>query len=218
MIRSLKVLAPAVLLALAGCATPFSANVSRFQRLPAPQGQSFAIVADNPRLDGGLEFAHYADQVADRLSREGYVRANVPGDASLIVHLDYGVDKGRDRVRTVPGFGPRFGYGYGWGGYRPYYGFGRRAWVYGFDDPFLYGSSFDQVESYTVYQSSLTMKIERRGTRERVFEGTASAMSSDSDLTTLVPNLIDAMFTGFPGNNGQTVRITLAPVDKTGRR
>lgn len=218
MIRFLKALAPAALLAAAGCATPFAADVSRFQRLPVPQGQSFAIVADNPRYEGGLEFAQYADQVADRLAREGYVRSSVPSTASLIVRLDYGVDRGRDRIRTTPGFGPRFGYGFGWGGYRPYYGFGRRAYIYGFDDPFLYGSSYDQVESYTTYESSLTMKIERPGTRERVFEGTARAMSSDNDLTTLVPNLIDAMFTGFPGNSGQTVRITLAPPERAARR
>jgi hypothetical protein len=26
-----------------------------------------------------------------------------------------------------------------------------------------------------------------------------------------VPNLIEAMFTGFPGNSGETVRITVMP-------
>jgi hypothetical protein len=221
MIHLLKALAPVALLAVAACATPFQAQVSRFQQLPAPQGQTFAVVADNPQLEGGLEFAQYANTVADRLAGYGYVRAATPADANLVVRLDYGVDKGRDRVRSVPGFGAgfggRFGYGYGWGPYRPYWGFGRRAWVYGFDDPFLYGASYDTIESYTVYESSLAMKIERRGTRERVFEGTAKAMSSDNELTTLVPNLIEAMFTGFPGNSGQTVRITVAPPERPRR-
>jgi hypothetical protein len=218
MIRLFKVLAPAALLAVAGCAAPFQAQVSRFQQLPAPQGQTFAVIADNPRLDGSLEFAQYANTVAQRLAGYGYTRAVTPGGANLIVHLNYMVDKGRDRLRTVPGFGPRFGYAYGWGPYRPYWGFGRRAWVYGYNDPFLYGSSYDEVESYTVYESALEMKIERKGTRERLFEGTAKALSSDNDLTTLVPNLIEAMFTGFPGNSGQTVKITVAPPEKQGRR
>jgi hypothetical protein len=218
MIRQLKLLAPALLLAVAGCATPFEAKVSRFQQLPAPQGQSFYVVADNPQLENSLQFSQYANTVSDRLAQFGYVRATSPGDASLVVRLDYMVDKGRDKLRTTPGFGPRFGYGYGWGGYRPYYGYGRRAFIYGFNDPFLFGSSYDEVETYTVYQSELDMKIERKGSRERVFEGTARAMSSDDDLTTLVPNLIDAMFTGFPGNSGQTVKITLAPPERTGRR
>ena len=43
-------------LALAGCATPFKADVARFQtQLPAPQGQSFAIEAGNPALQGGID-------------------------------------------------------------------------------------------------------------------------------------------------------------------
>ncbi len=218
MIRLFKALAPVALLTISGCAAPFQAQVSRFQQLPAPQGQTFSVVADNPRLEGGLEFSQYADTVARRLAGYGYTRASDPASANLVVRLDYGVDKGRDKLRTVPGFGPRFGYAYGWGPYRPYWGFGRRAWVYGFDDPFLYGSRYDEVESYTVYESQLSMKIERKGTRERVFEGTAKAMSSDNDLTSLVPNLIEAMFTGFPGNSGQTVRITVAPPEKQGRR
>ena len=227
--RIFAALAPIALLAVAGCAAPFQAQVSRFQQLPAPQGQTFAVIAENPRLDGSLEFAQYANTVSQRLAGYGYTRAAAPGDANLVVRLDYGVDKGRDRLRTVPGFGggfgaglgggygPRFGYSNGWGPYRPYWGFGRRAWIYGYDDPFLYGSRYDEVESYTVYQSELTMKIERRGSRERVFEGTAKAMSSDNDLTTLVPNLIGAMFTGFPGNSGQTVRITVAPPERQRR-
>jgi hypothetical protein len=216
--RFLAALAPTALLAVAGCAAPFQAQVSRFQQMPAPQGQTFAVVADNPRLNGSLEFSQYANSVSQRLSSYGYVQASSPSSANLIVHLDYGVDKGREKIRSVPGsaFGPRFGYAYGWGPYRPYWGFGRRAWVYGFDDPFLYGSSYDEVESYTIYNSELTMRIDRKG-GERVFEGAAKAMSSDNDLTSLVPNLIEAMFTGFPGNSGQTVRITVAPPEKQRR-
>ena len=42
-------LAPLMLATLAACATPFNADVSRFaSQLPAPQGQTFAIVADDP--------------------------------------------------------------------------------------------------------------------------------------------------------------------------
>ena len=218
MIRFLKSLAPVALLAVVGCATPFSASVSRFQQLPVPQGQSVYVVADNPRLAGGLEFGRYAELIAQRLSGFGYTRAASPVNADLIVHVDYMVDRGREKIRSTPYVGPRFGYGIGWGGYRPYYGFGRRAWVYGYDDPFLWGSGYGDVESYTVYQSELDMKIERRGTRERLFEGTARAQSFDDDLTTLVPNLVEAMFTGFPGNSGQTVKITLAPPERNARR
>ena len=220
MLSKLKFLAPVAVLALSACATPFQANVSRFQAMPAAQGQTYAIRSDNPRLDGGLEFQNYANLVAQRLNSFGYTRAADEKSANLVVTLDYGVDRGREKVRTIPGsgfgyggFGHYGGFGYGGGFGRPYYGFGRRAFMYGFYDPFLF-DDYNQVESYTVYSSQLDMKIARRGSSERVFEGTAKAMSMDDDLTTLVPNLIEAMFTGFPGNSGETVKITVAPPGK----
>lgn len=232
MIRFLKALAPAAaLLTVAGCAVPFSANVSRFAALPIPQGQSFYVVPDDARLENSLEFGQYAGLVAGRLRGYGYTPAASPTAANLVVRVGYGVDQGRERIRSTGfgggfgggsgfgyGFGARYGYGgFGWGGYNPYFGYGRRAFVYGFNDPFLYGSGYNDIESYTIYESELTMTIERPGTRERVFEGTARARSGDRDLTTLVPNLIEAMFTGFPGNTGKTVRITVAPPERERR-
>lgn len=211
---------PAAMLALSACTTPFQAKVSRFQALPPAQGQTFAVVADNPRYRGGLEFQNYAGLVAERLRGFGYTAAANADTANLIVSIDYFVDRGREKVRSVPGSG--FGYGrFGYGGFGPYggfgyprWGYGRRAFLYGgFYDPFLF-DNYDTVESYTVYTSELDMRIERRVGRERLFEGTAKAVSTDDDLTTLVPNLIDAMFTGFPGNSGETVKITIAPPDK----
>ena len=35
-----------------------------------------------------------------------------------------------------------------------------------------------------------------------------------NNLQALVPNLVEAMFTGFPGNSGERVRITVAPPEK----
>ena len=54
--RKLKLASvPMILTALAACATPFNANVSRYQtQLPAPAGQTFYVVADDPALAGGL--------------------------------------------------------------------------------------------------------------------------------------------------------------------
>ena len=94
---------PVMLAGLAACATPFRADVSRFQaQLPAPQGQSFAVVADDPALAGGLEFALYADYVEAEMAQLGYAQAASPEQASLLVRLDYGVDDGRERLRSRP--------------------------------------------------------------------------------------------------------------------
>jgi hypothetical protein len=206
-----------MLLALAACATPFRADVSRFQsRLPAPTGQTFAVVADDPKLSGGLEFSQYAGLVSDRLARLGYTPVGDPAKASLLVRFDYGVDNGRDRVRST-GPSPLWSPWYGYGPYGPYGFYGPRRfgyvggpWHYGWYDPFFDGG----VESYTVYTSGISLKIDSTANGERLFEGQAEAVSTSNRLQYLVPNLVEAMFTGFPGNSGETVRITVAPERK----
>ena len=60
------------------------------------------------------------------------------------------------------------------------------------------------------------MKIDRAADGQRLFEGKAEAVSRSNDLPYLVPNLVEAMFTGFPGNSGETVRISVAPEDRKG--
>ncbi|APL94760.1 hypothetical protein Sj15T_00030 [Sphingobium sp. TA15] len=204
--------APALALAaLSGCATSFKADVARFQQLPAPAGQSFTIVADDPRLAGGLEFSHYADLVGQRLTQTGYVAAGDPARADLIVRVAYGVDNGREKVRST-GFGAPDPFFYGGWGWRGRWG---RPWGYGFYDPWLFGpGGYNDVTSYTVYTGDLSMKIDRAADNRRLFEGKAQAQSLSNKLTYLVPNLIDAMFTGFPGQNGENVKITLPPEKK----
>ena len=219
--RALILLAVPLLLALSACASNFDAKVSRFQReLPAPAGQTFAVVAEDPRNDGGLEFSQYASLVAARMQALGYVPGN-PQTADLLVKFDYGVDKGHDRVRTTgfadpfwgPWYGGGFGPGYGYYGRPGFYG--RRGWGYGWYDPFFFGGpGYQNVDVVTVYTSGIDMQIDRRSDGKRVFEGKAEAASTSNRLPYLVPNLVEAMFTDFPGHNGETVRISVAPEKK----
>jgi len=149
-------LVPLMLAALAACATPFKADVQRFTaQLPAPQGQTFTVVADDAALAGGLEFAQYARLVEGQMAKQGYTPAS-PEQANLLVRFDYGVDKGREKVtRSMSMYrDPFWGPWYGGYGYRPYYSpFYRpsRMWGYGWYDPF-----FDNgYESYTIYTSGI---------------------------------------------------------------
>jgi hypothetical protein len=214
-----KVAAASLMLAgLAACATPFKADVSRYSaaQLPAPQGQSFAIVADNPALAGGIEFGHYAALVNARMASLGYVPAADAASADLVVRFDYGVDKGREKVRSSGFIDPFYSSWYGYPRYGGYWGrrsfyHPRSAWGYGWYDPWFDGPGY---ESYTVYQSGISMKIDRRADGQRLFEGKAEAASTSNRLPYLVPNLVEAMFTGFPGNSGETVRISIAPEKK----
>ena len=212
---------------LSACATPgFRADVSRFQAMPAPQGQTFTIVAQNEADRGGLEFSHYAGLVSQEMTRLGYRPAAAGEQPELTLSMQYGVDNGRETVVSTPGsYDPFWGSGWGYRG-----GWGRPAiirtphgyrYVRGFYDPFLFGPRFGDygdVRSYTVYTSGLDLTISRTATGERLFEGSAEAVSRSNDLTQLVPNLVGAMFTGFPGNSGEKVRITVAPPERQANR
>ncbi len=219
-----KLLAPVALLSLGACATPFRADVSRFQsQLPAPQGQTFVVKAIDQADEGGIEFGQYASLVSAEMQKLGYVPAS-SSDADLTVKLDYGVDDGKERtvVYDDPFYDPFWGYGRFGGFYgRPYVVRSRRGlrYVHGFYDPFLWGGhGFGyggmDVRNYTVFTSGIDLKIEKTATGERLFEGKAEAKSRSNRLPYLVPNLVSAMFTDFPGNSGETVRISVAPEPK----
>ena len=209
--RSARLVAvPLLLAALAACTSGFRADVSRFEsQLPAPQGQTFAVVADDPAMAGGLEFSQYADLVDVQMERLGYREAS-PSDATLLVRFDYGVDNGRERVRRTSSFSrdpfwsPWYGYR---GGYYGHPGFRSRMWGYGWYDPFFE----NDIDTTTVYTSGIDLKIDRAADGMRLFEGKAEAVSTSRRLQYLVPNLVEAMFTDFPGNSGETLRITVAP-------
>lgn len=211
-------LAAPLVLVLSGCAQNFNANVKRFSStLPAPAGQTFTVVASDPRNDGGLEFAQYANELSAQLIRVGYRPAVSSAEADLVVRFGYWVDRGQDRIRNFGG-----GFGGPWGGWGPWGGFGGPgfyrggAWGFGWNDPFFFGGGFggQGVDVVRLFQSEIDVAITRRGDGQRLFEGKAEAASRSNNLTYLVPNLVEAMFTGFPGNNGQTVRISIAPEKK----
>jgi hypothetical protein len=203
-------LAPLVVLTLtAACTEPFQARVARFQSLPAPQGQTFTIQSHDPRKAGGLEFATYANLVSRRLEAVGYRPAADPRSATLVVNFDYAVTNPREKIETRPGFGYGYGpWGYGGFGYGGFYGrrFGYGGFGYGGFGPWGYGG-YPEVYSQTVYNSHVDLRINRTVDNANVFEGRAETVATTDDLTRLVPNLITAIFTNFPGNSGQTIRV-----------
>jgi hypothetical protein len=209
--KILALFAPAALLALSACATGFPADVQRFQAMPAPQGESFFIQAANPENRGGLEFSQYAELVRRHMLAQGYSEAAAPEEATMLVSLDYGVDQGRDRIAYYPGGGWGSGFGYPYYSRFGYYGRYRHPFYWGWYDPFFDDPFHDRARVYTVYTSYLDMDIRRASDGQALFEGLAQARSRTAELPVLVPNLVEAMFTGFPGNSGETVRITVAP-------
>ena len=62
--------------------------------------------------------------------------------------------------------------------------------------------------------SSSTAQSCRKVDNAALFEGNAKARSRSDSLGKLVPSLVEAMFTGFPGNSGEEIKITIPPEGK----
>lgn len=189
-------------LGLSACASSLSTTVSRYQAMPAPQGQTFVVVpGEGMATNGGLEFQHYAGLVVQQLQARGYTPATTVQGANMIVQLGYGVDQGQvhyvsDPFIYSPFYGPF---------YRSRFGFGS-PFFYGWDDPYWYGSG---INSYVEYHSQIDVHIRAAGTNQPLFDGRARARSETDRLDIVVPSLVEAMFTGFPGQSGETIKITI---------
>lgn len=192
--------AVALILLLTACTTPIvRTDVTRFNALAPGPGPSFTIVPD-PAQVASLEFQDYATQVANALAAQGW-RPVAPGGAvDTLVSLHWGVGP----AETVTWQSPSSIYsGYGWGPGTRYYGGGMG---YG-TDPFPYW----ETRSLTTYPKWLAVQITdaRASGRKVLFEGRAVAENTRREIAPVVPYLIQALFTGFPGANGTTVRVNV---------
>lgn len=213
-------------LGLSGCASGLNTQVSRYQPAAIPAGASFYVVPLHGNSTPG--FYRYASMVSQQLAAQGFKPAGTPQLADVLVRVDYGVDQGK--TEYVRDYGPSYGYGpygyrmggfgYGWRDpfYDPFWGvyYGRPYWsrwgrdpfYYGWDDPFWYGGGRG-INSYVEYHSELDLHIRAAGSGQPLFDGRAQARSQSDRLDVVVPSLVEAMFSGFPGRSGETVKITI---------
>ena len=199
-------------LALSACAENLRTQVTRYQAMPAPQGQTFVVVPGQGMAPtGGLEFQRFASVVTQQLQAHGYQPAGGGQGASMIVQLGYDVDDGQMRYVSDPfGYDPYFGPSSRF--FYPRFGYGRwgSPFYYGWGDPFWYGGGYGGgIDSYVEYHSEADLHIRAAGTNQPLFDGRAQARSQTNRLDILVPNLVEALFTGFPGRNGEVVKITV---------
>lgn len=203
----------AVIGLISACNSTFKSNVSRFHELPQPQGESVVIVASDPAKNTSLEFASYANIVGGYLAKQGYVPAG-DGKPDLIVELDYSVDDGKVMVRSTPS---HFSFGYGYAsGFYPYYSpWYRPYWRHGYYgrygySPFWFDHHERNVRSYVNYTRKLMLTIRpNKDGVKNIFEGTVESRGRNNKLPELMPHMVQAMFTNFPGTNGTTDKVVI---------
>jgi Domain of unknown function (DUF4136) len=180
---------------VSGCATaPEPASAVRFHSGFAVQAQSIALVPADPALARSLEFASYANALGAKLEALGFKPA-AGTTADLIGQISYSETRRAGPPKRSP---VSIGVGVG--------GVGSNVGVSVGSQIGLGGSSESDVSSY-----ELALRLNPAGSTQSVWEGRASVnLSGKGGLATAMPQLINALLSGFPGQSGMTVQVPAA--------
>lgn len=196
--RVFAMLAVYLTVTLSGCATDIACEVLSYHQLPPPRGETIRIEPKTPDQTGNFFFNRYADLIRTELSELGYTPVTGIAESDLIARVGYGVSEGELVIQSWPTCSVRYHFirrSY----YAPYW-YGYRCW-----DRDIY--------TYTKYMRYLDIDIVRlnnAGTVDEVlFEGRAQNLGRDNELVDIMPYLVTAMFTNFPGESGVSKTITI---------
>lgn len=204
----LPVLALMLVAILAACAPrTVPSEVTRFSAAPnGPQPGTFTIYPVGEQR-GSLEFQSYAELVADELARRGFrpVAADAAAAADYAVFLSWGVGEATTEFRAAPAtvfggtsvYGSHTGFGIGMG--------------------FPLGTP-THVEATSTRTKWLRVVMRPGGAgadasldalhqAPNVFEGRAIITGASASIQPVMPYLVEALFTNFPGRSGQTERV-----------
>jgi len=195
-----------------GCASYLTAQVTSFHQVTDQRfaGRRF-VISPNREQAESLEFRAYADLVRDALAREGLVPGSEAG-ADLDVVMRYSIDKGSAVTYGYPAYGYA-SYGPVWG-WSPYIGPGgmvHYAWAATY--PMGYGVVGTSYAQALVYRRELRIEINDRraagkdGKSARLFEGTVITEGESASLAPVMPAMVRALFSDFPGPSGVSRRV-----------
>lgn len=179
-------------LALAGCASGISAEVTRFHRFTGPPMGSF-VVAAAPDQQGGLEFSSQASLISAQMQQLGFTPA--AGDAAPDYVVRFTVTQSQFRMGQEEN-PVNLGVGVGGGSRGTSVGVGL-------------GINLGSRDPDTGYIDRLRVTMDRGTEKTRIFEGEAKITSRDPSLPAVMPYLAKAVFTDFPGKSGKTENIRL---------
>jgi hypothetical protein len=200
-----------------GCAAYMQAQVTSFHQVSQElrlEGKRFVIEPSDAQRDS-LEFQAYADQVRRALVEKGLVAAGGGTASELVVRMTYTIDGGRAVVHGYPAYGyTHYGPVWTWTPYPVPGGGVRYAWTPTY--PMTYGVVGTQYSESTLYRRELHVMIEERktgGDGRRLYEGTVVSEGGSASLAPVMPAMVRALFSDFPGRNGVT-RIVQVPIDE----
>lgn len=203
----LKILLLVALVAVLNSCAAVQSDVTRFHVLPPKgSGQTFTI---RPVSSGNdLEFGAYAARVASHLQDYGWIQASSQA-VDYVVLIEYMMGGSHESQGAVPIMGQTGGgTTFQTGSVSTY---GRYGSTYGSFSgssysPATYGVVGSVPYSVRMHDRYLNIKVIDRVGRH-VFEGRVVSTGTKADIAAVLPQMIDSLFTKFPGESGKTKRI-----------
>ena len=192
---------------LTGCTSVHTKTTAFYTPDYKTSGSIFVIAADADN-NNSLEFASYKKRFEDKLASNGYSIATNANEAKYIAIVAYGIDNGKSSVVSTPifaqtGGGTTYSSGtvYGAGGSASYSGSSYTMPTYG-----VVGSSASSSTTYTraIALDIVDAKSLKTPQPKKVYESRVKSSGSCSVIAGVFDELLEAMFKGFPGDNGKT--------------
>lgn len=199
-LRTLRFAALGLAVLATGCAAPsWSAKLTRYQHWPAnTNGETYRLAVTQEQRSN-LEFQSFSDSVRAAIGVTGLVEAQAGAPARFVVEMDYGNPQ---EQTWVPQYADSFYGPMGWGMGRGYYA-PNDGWAGGF----FYSPPIVNVP-VTIYRNYLNVVIkDTQNQQAEVYRASAVSYSQSENLAVQMPYLSQAIFDGFPGNNGQVIDI-----------
>jgi len=199
---------------LVGCATVqpliLTSTVTSFHTPEfAPTG-TITVVAASEEMAASLEFAHYKPLLEAKFSSIGYSIEPDAKKAKHIAFLSYGIDDGKNQTVSTPVYGVTGGGSTITTGYVGSTNFGATRYTMP-----SYGVVGTASSNYTTYTRAIAIDIVKAdsfsvaGHPQKVYENRTKSVGTCSTVASVFKIMLDAIFSIFPGESGNTRDITV---------
>jgi len=218
MIRLLKlIIILEIIIFSNGCGTlpPIvRSHVTSFHNISGPiENNTFKVLPYEKSMEGSLQFQNYAKTISSFLERSGFRLAEESHEADYTVFVSFGISSGKTITESTPIFGQtgggttsHSGSVYNAAGSTFYSGTSYTMPTYG-----VVGSS---TSTRTQYTRNLALDIVNTSSLksakpQKIYEGRVKSTGKCGDVNIVMSEMIQSLFTQFPGKSGQSVTIDI---------
>lgn len=209
-----------MVLSLVACSsmqTYLKTDTTAFYKQPFEPKGSIVVLPGDINLNNSLEFESYKQKTQEQLVAQGYILASDTASADFAALLLYAVDDGKQSVVYTPIYG-RTGRHVNSYVDMAYNKEGKAVYIHtNYLSP-SFGVVGASAKTKTHYRHTLAIDIVNADSlnedqMKKVFEGRTISKGKCSVMVEVFDEMLEAMFTDFPGENGrnksQTIEATM---------